>query len=92
MVDARRRYGLDSERVVGDGARTPMQYRDVCGKCGSVRVDQQLGLEPTPEAYVARMVAVFREVRRVLRARRDVLAQHRRQLRRQQRIPPRRAR
>ena len=27
----------------------------------------QLGLEPTPEAYVAKMVAVFREVRRVLR-------------------------
>lgn len=26
----------------------------------------QLGLEPTPEAYVANMVAVFREVRRVL--------------------------
>lgn len=30
-------------------------------------VDGQLGLEPTPEEYVARMVAVFREVRRVLR-------------------------
>ena len=27
----------------------------------------QLGLEPTPEAYVANLVAVFREVRRVLR-------------------------
>jgi hypothetical protein len=27
----------------------------------------QLGLEPTPEAYVANMVEVFREVRRVLR-------------------------
>ena len=27
----------------------------------------QIGLEPTPEAYVAEMVAVFREVRRVLR-------------------------
>ncbi len=27
----------------------------------------ELGLEPTPEAYVAHMVAVFREVRRVLR-------------------------
>jgi DNA modification methylase len=27
----------------------------------------QLGLEPTPDAYVANMVAVFREVRRVLR-------------------------
>jgi DNA modification methylase len=29
--------------------------------------DGQIGLEPTPEAYVARMVEVFREVRRVLR-------------------------
>jgi DNA modification methylase len=27
----------------------------------------QIGLEPTPEAFVAEMVAVFREVRRVLR-------------------------
>ena len=30
-------------------------------------VTGQIGLEPTPEAYVATMVAVFREVRRVLR-------------------------
>jgi len=30
-------------------------------------VEGQLGLEPTPEEYVAKMVAVFREVRRVLR-------------------------
>jgi len=30
-------------------------------------VEGQLGLEPTPEKYVAKMVAVFREVRRVLR-------------------------
>ena len=29
-------------------------------------MDGQLGLEPTPDAYVARMVEVFREVRRVL--------------------------
>ena len=35
--------------------------------CGAVRVDQQIGLEPTPDAYVAAMVEVFREVRRVLR-------------------------
>src|SRR5512143_2052258 len=27
----------------------------------------QLGLEPTPDAYVAQLVAVFREVRRVLK-------------------------
>ena len=36
--------------------------------CGAVRVDRQLGLEATPQEYVARMVAVFREVRRVLRS------------------------
>ena len=30
-------------------------------------VDGQLGLEPTPEEYVAKMVDVFREVKRVLR-------------------------
>ncbi len=30
-------------------------------------VPGQIGLEPTPAAYVARMVEVFREVRRVLR-------------------------
>lgn len=43
------------------------QYREVCGKCGARRIDRQLGLEKTPEEYVAKMVEVFREVRRVLR-------------------------
>lgn len=40
--------------------------RSVC-LCGAVRIDHQLGLESTPEEYVASMVEVFREVRRVLR-------------------------
>ena len=44
-----------------------MQFRNECGKCGATRVDAQIGLEPDPSAYVARLVAVFREVRRVLR-------------------------
>jgi len=43
------------------------QYKDTCAKCGAIRKDQQLGLEKTPEEYVARMVEIFREVRRVLR-------------------------
>ena len=43
------------------------QYRSVCPKCGAVRIDSQLGIEKTPEEYVAKMVEVFREVRRVLR-------------------------
>ncbi len=36
-------------------------------KCGAKRIDSQLGLEKTPDEYVAKMVEVFREVRRVLR-------------------------
>lgn len=43
------------------------QYRDQCAKCGARRRDSQLGLEATPEEYVANMVKVFREVWRVLR-------------------------
>lgn len=36
-------------------------------KCGARRIDSQLGLESSPTAYVEQMVAVFREVHRVLR-------------------------
>jgi DNA modification methylase len=43
------------------------KYGDNCGKCGAKRIDSQLGLEKTPEEYVAKMVEIFREVRRVLR-------------------------
>jgi DNA modification methylase len=60
------------ERFRGGGHKqgevTEIQYRDVCAQCGAVRVDQQIGLEKTPEEYVAKMVAVFGEVRRVLRS------------------------
>jgi DNA modification methylase len=42
-------------------------YKKVCGKCGARRVDEQLGLETTPGEYVANLVAVLREARRVLR-------------------------
>jgi DNA modification methylase len=42
-------------------------YKGSCGKCGAVRKDQQLGLEETPEEWVTNLVAVFREVWRVLK-------------------------
>jgi len=45
----------------------PTPYAGTCGKCGARRIDSQLGLEATPQEYVASMVEVFREVRRVLR-------------------------
>jgi DNA modification methylase len=47
-------------RDVLDGDRTQC-------KCGAVRIDSQIGLEPTLAAYISTLVDVFREVRRVLR-------------------------
>jgi len=44
-----------------------MPYREVCAKCGATRIDAQIGLEPTLDAYVTDLVTVFREVRRVLK-------------------------
>lgn len=44
-----------------------LQFRHKCQKCGATRIDSQIGLEPSPQAYVEQLVAVFREVRRVLR-------------------------
>ena len=38
-----------------------------CRLCGAKRIDDQLGLEATPEEYVENMVSVFQEVKRVLR-------------------------
>jgi DNA modification methylase len=38
-----------------------------CARCGAQRIDDQLGLEKTPQQYLEKMVTVFREIRRVLR-------------------------
>ena len=42
-------------------------YRDVCARCGAVRVDRQIGLEASLDEYLDTMLDVFREVWRVLR-------------------------
>ena len=56
-----------SQILAEPSRNVPTPYARICGKCGAKRVDVQLGLEATPDEYVANMVAVFREVRRVLR-------------------------
>lgn len=43
-------------------------YKTVCPLCGAVREDKQIGLEETPEEYIAKLVQVFHEVKRVLKA------------------------
>lgn len=52
----------------GDRNATASDFKHTCPKCGARRIDSQLGLEATPDLYVAKMVEVFREVRRVLRS------------------------
>lgn len=54
-------------QVSGHASVAERNDRRRCPRCGARRVDAQFGLESTPEEYVARMVAVFGEVRRVLR-------------------------
>lgn len=51
----------------GTSAGSRPNTQKIC-KCGAVRIDQQIGLEETPELYAQKLIDVFREVRRVLRS------------------------
>jgi DNA modification methylase len=51
----------------GNNNREGKPFGQQCGLCGALRIDSQIGLEPTPEAYVRALVAVFANVRRVLK-------------------------
>jgi hypothetical protein len=42
------------------------RFGSLC-KCGARRIDRQIGLERTPDEYLATMVQVFREVKRIMR-------------------------
>jgi DNA modification methylase len=44
-----------------------MAAKSVCPHCGAIRKDSQIGLESTVGDYVAALVAVFRQIKRVLR-------------------------
>jgi site-specific DNA-methyltransferase (cytosine-N4-specific) len=62
-----------NERYFGEPFNTDKQgeltypYQKVCGKCGAIRIDDQIGLEQSPDEYVDNLVGVFREVRRTLK-------------------------
>lgn len=42
-------------------------YRNTCKKCGATRIDDQIGLEDTPAIFIEKLMAIFREVHRVLK-------------------------
>lgn len=62
-------YSPASVRGGGRKVKTipKIQANKNCPKCGAIRIDDQIGLEETPEEYISRLVEVFREVRRVLK-------------------------
>jgi len=53
---------IEGGHAIGDAI-----YKKVCPLCGAVREDKQIGLEETPEEYIARLADVFDEVKRVLK-------------------------
>lgn len=78
LVDGNQRnaFGGPTDQAQTNGRAL---YRNSCGRCGAVRHDQGIGNEAVPDClgwatgqpcggcWVCRLVAVFREVRRVLR-------------------------
>ena len=70
-AECKHRVGGQVEDSKAPGAITTGQRpgvdASVCRNCGARRIDNQIGLEKTPEEYVGKLVKVFREVKRVLR-------------------------
>lgn len=59
--------GRDKSTIDGGHYQSREIYKEHCAKCGATRNDSQIGLEQTPAEFIAAMVDVFREVKRVLR-------------------------
>lgn len=53
--------------VATNSAQLLLAHKSACGKCGAIKVDLQLGLEPTLADHLIAMAEVFDEVRRVLK-------------------------
>ncbi|WP_409934622.1 DNA-methyltransferase [Mesorhizobium amorphae] len=53
--------------VATNNAQLRLAHDAPCGKCGAVKVDAQIGLEPTLNEHLDAMVRVFEAVKRVLK-------------------------
>lgn len=58
---------LPEETINDKRTRSGMPFKSICGKCGAVRIDQQLGIEETPEQYISNLVEGFRLLRVALK-------------------------
>jgi DNA modification methylase len=59
--------GAASKKQTTSEGTQDYQYKDKCPKCGAIRIDEQIGMEATPELYIQHLVEVYREVWRVLK-------------------------
>jgi DNA modification methylase len=64
----RRGHGENEKQASSAGTSRDKIVGGDCRLCGAKRIDHQIGLEPTPDVFVSRLVDVFRDVRRVLRS------------------------
>lgn len=58
---------FNENRPSREATKTAGYYKDVCPKCGAIRIDKQIGIEKMPEEFVAKLVEVFHEAKRVLK-------------------------
>lgn len=58
----------DNKREFGTNTILFEQYKNICKKCGAKRIDAQVGIENTFEKYIEKLISVFDEIKRVLKA------------------------
>lgn len=62
------RFDYDiSEKQSSNRGTDVQRYTKVCPSCGAIYVDEQIGLEESPEQYIEKLTKVFMEVHRVLK-------------------------
>lgn len=54
--------------MASNSAQLRRAHRSACGRCGAIKVDNQIGLEASLSEHVENLVCVFREIRRVLKS------------------------
>ena len=61
-------YSLDSSPIQKPtkGTDAP-RWKAECPDCGAIKIDEQIGLEETPEEFINNLCDIFDEVKRVLR-------------------------
>lgn len=61
-------YSMEKSSKQSTSKGTDMAiHMRICPECGAIYVDEQIGLEETPEEYISRLTCVFMEVHRVLK-------------------------